>query len=104
MGVILPVLNNDIDTVPTKFQMVSIYVTSGMEQSSKQAITVPVDFHDTLRPWNMGWGVLNSGSVEKDGVLNAGFDVALICIGACMGDGREDENGGGAGLREGVGA
>ena len=40
---------------------------------------------------------MNSGSVEKDGVLDAGFDVALICIGACMGDEREDEGGGGAG-------
>jgi hypothetical protein len=43
----------------------------------------------------MGWEVLNLGSVEKDGVLDAGFDVALICIGACMGGGREDVGGGG---------
>jgi hypothetical protein len=45
----------------------------------------------------MGWEVLNLGSVEKDGVLDVGFDVALICIGACMGGGREDEGGGGTG-------
>jgi hypothetical protein len=30
-------------------------------------------------------------------VLDVGFDLALICIGACMGDGREDEGGGAAG-------
>jgi hypothetical protein len=32
-------------------------------------------------------------------VLDVGFDVALICIGACMGGGREDE--GGTGHRRG---
>jgi hypothetical protein len=45
----------------------------------------------------MGWGVLNSESVENDGVLDVGFDVALICIEACMEDERQYEGGGGAG-------
>jgi hypothetical protein len=30
-------------------------------------------------------------------MLDVGFDVVRICIGVCMGDGREDEGGGGAG-------
>jgi hypothetical protein len=41
LSVILPVLYNDIYTIPTKFHMGSIYVASGTEQSSEQAITVP---------------------------------------------------------------
>jgi hypothetical protein len=68
VSVILPVLYNDIYTISTKFQMVSIYVASGTEQSSEQAITFPVDFHDTqltvedgvgsaeLRKCEKGWG------------------------------------------------
>jgi hypothetical protein len=40
--------------------------------------------------------VLNTGSVENDGVLDAGLGVAMICTGPCMEDGREDEGGGGA--------
>jgi hypothetical protein len=47
MGVILSVLNNDIDTLPTKFQMVSICTCSGTEKGSEQAITVTVNLHDT---------------------------------------------------------
>jgi hypothetical protein len=56
VSVILLVLYNDIDTIPTKFQMVSIYVTSGTEQSSEQAITVSVDFHDTQSTMEDGVG------------------------------------------------
>jgi hypothetical protein len=89
MSVVFPVLNNDINTVPSKFQMVSIYVTSGTEQSSEQAVTVTVDLHDTQ-------GVLNTASVEKDGLLDARLGVAMLCIGACMEDGGKDEGGGGA--------
>jgi hypothetical protein len=44
----------------------------------------------------MGWGVLNTASVENDGLLDARLGVAMLCIGACMEDGRKDEGGGGA--------
>ena len=65
MSVILPVLNNDLDTVPSKFQMVSIYVTSGTEQSSEQAITVSVDFHDTQSTTEDGVGSVELGKCGK---------------------------------------
>jgi hypothetical protein len=65
MGVVLPILNNDIDTVPSKFQMVSIYVTSGTEQSSKQAVTVTVDLHDTQSTMKYGVGCAEHGKCGK---------------------------------------
>jgi hypothetical protein len=65
MSVILPVLNNDLDTVPSKFQMVSIYVTSGTEQGLEQAITVSVDFHDTQSTMEDGVGSIELGKCGK---------------------------------------
>jgi hypothetical protein len=63
MGVILPVLNNEIDTVPSKFQMVSIYVTGGAKQSSEQAVSVIVDLHDTQSTMKYGVGCAEHGKV-----------------------------------------
>jgi hypothetical protein len=65
VSVILPVLYNDIDAIPTKFQMVSIYVTNGTEQSLEQAITVPVDFLDTQSTMEDGVGSAELGKCEK---------------------------------------
>jgi hypothetical protein len=65
MGVILPALNNDINTVPSKFQMLSIYLTSGTEQSSEQAVTVTVDLNDTRPTMKYGVGSAEHGKCGK---------------------------------------
>jgi hypothetical protein len=65
VSVILSVLYNDIDTITTKFQMVSIYVNSGKEQSSEQALTVPIDFHDTQSTMEDGVGSAELGKCGK---------------------------------------